>query len=210
MPLSWVDLETTGLDADRDAVLEVACIATDDKLEELGRWSTVLHHPHAERLAGLSPADDVAIDAASELTGINPYVIKMHLANGLWAESARSTTTPAMAETQMGEFLTRLLGDQVGERKGPQLAGSTISFDRSFLRRHMPKAHDLLHYRNLDTTTLNEVARRAWPEVHIARPVESKGHRAMPDVEYSLATLRYYLSALGPTAPALPVVEHLP
>lgn len=196
--LVWIDLETTGLHADRDHVLEIACIVTDDKLVEVGGWSHVVHHPRAHILAALDPADDEAIAAAGTMLGIDPYVVKMHLANGLWAESAASLMKIDGAQHALAEVIKSWCPD-TGERSGPQLAGSTVSFDRSFLALHMPKAHALLHYRNLDTTTINELARRVWPEVHAARPSQDgANHRATGDIEYSIATAKYYAGALEP------------
>ncbi len=222
MPLVWIDLETTGLHPERDHVLEFACIITDDKLDEVARSTHVVHHPRAGDFAALDPKDDAAIAAAGELHGVDPYVIRMHLANGLWAESARSLMrvsgrpTPttgrrgmpdqvSSAEELLSHFIestiTEMSPPDLGEKRGPQLAGSTVSFDRAFLKFHMPKAHALLHYRNLDTTSLNELARRNWPKLHAARPSDPGGHRAVHDIEYSIAIAKYYALHLSPAVP---------
>lgn len=94
---------------------------------------------------------------------------------------------PSVVE-ELAEFLTPY--------KGAQLAGSTISFDRSFLAEHFPLTHAKLHYRNVDVTALNELARRVWPELYEARPERKEAHRAMSDIEESIAVAKYYIEHL--------------
>lgn len=171
--LAWIDLETTGLNPGRDHVLEVACIVTDDELNEIARFQSVVYY-------GGSPDEH------------HEVVQKMHTENGLWSECA-SSTAPTIWEVdgQLAAFLQQ-------HAAGAQLAGSTISFDRAFMQVDLKRAHSVLHYRNVDVTTLNELARRFWPEAYASRPNnDTKGHRAMTDVEESLRVCKHYIKALG-------------
>lgn len=211
--LVWTDLETTGLDPKKCSVLEVACIVTDDKLEEVARFQRVIYYPDAEKLAHLrgdEPED--AIAALSDETGIHPRVVVMHAKNGLWDACAKSPHTRDQVDEELAAFLkstsavVEVYVDDAGEKKTrrntAQLAGSTISFDRGFMASDLPKALAELHYRNVDVTTLNELARRFWPSIHKTRPVDSHAsHRGMADIEESLAVCKHYLASLAPVAP---------
>lgn len=175
--LAWIDIETTGLDADDDWPLEVACIVTDDAFNEIARFHRVIAFQRVDW-------EEVEID---------PFVIEMHTNNGLRFETIHSSDLSPNVDRELSEFLTPY--------KGAQLAGSTISFDRSFLKVHFPKSHDVLHYRNFDVTTLNELARRVWPELHDGRPQEDKKHRAMSDIEHSIAVAKYYVAHMRTVPP---------
>ncbi len=193
----FTDLETTGLSASRHRVLEAAVIATDDKFVELGRFTAVAHWAPAQQLQ--TARADRAIAAA--FWGVDPYVLDMHTKNGLWSASAASTLSLADVDRLVAGFVAEVCaahGVTPGEKTGPQLAGNTINFDRAFLQVDLPQTHALLHYRNVDVTTLNEMARRFWPEVHAARPRAGNTHRAAADVAESLETARYYAARLAP------------
>lgn len=172
----WIDTETTGLQPAKERLLEVACVVTDDKLNEVGRYEAVTNEAKF-------------VDFAN----VDPYVIDMHFKNGLWEASLKSPVARWVADTE----LVRFLGQHCPGKH--QLGGSTISFDRGFIEVHLPLTNEHLHYRNIDVTTFNEIARRFWPEVHEARPrsAETK-HRAMDDILESLNVMRYYTSKLGP------------
>lgn len=209
--LVWTDLETTGLDPDKCDTLEVAAIITDDKLNEVARFSSVIYWWGAESLSLLevdSPESEFYARAAS--VNIDPVVAKMHTKNGLWKECARAD---APARDDVDARFARFLADysldiekytKDGETKTrvvrAQLAGSTISFDRSFMASDLPLALAELHYRNVDVSTLNELGRRFWPTVYAARPKKGDAHRGMADIEESLLVLRHYLANLEPKA----------
>lgn len=191
MTLAFTDLETTGLVARDCAVLEMACVVTDDALHEVARFQRVVYNWQAPYLRMIDITDDGAVEAASKVTGIEPVVIKMHAATGLWAECAGNPTTIDIVDEEFAAFLEEYA-------KGAQLAGNTISFDRAFLQVHCPIAHNVLHYRNFDCSTLNEFARRFCPEVYEGRPkLEKVAHRSLADVQYSIGLTRYYRSRLG-------------
>jgi oligoribonuclease len=188
--LVWVDLETTGLEAERESILEIACIVTDSALQPIATFCAITNAARYHAIALL-----------------DPVVQAMHTRSGLWDASMSAPRGQAQVAAEFRDFLDAHLPtvevDGKPRRVAAQLAGSTISFDRSFLRQHMRAAHDLLHYRNLDVSTLNEVARRFWPDVYATRPgagkkPEDAAHRALDDIEASIACLRHYLAQIGP------------
>lgn len=190
--LLWLDLETTGLDADRDHVLEIAAIVTDDQFREqatFGRFQAVS-----------SKAGEVVF------CRLHPAVKQMHTENGLWMESLHSSDSVNTLDQRLASYIEQacqvdpIAKAKEGDKVGPILAGNTISFDRAFMRKHLPLSFSLLHYRNLDVTSLSEIAKRFWPDVFAGRPkpneVGPAAHRAMADVLNSLETARYYSGAL--------------
>lgn len=195
--LVFLDLETSGLDPELHHVLEVAAVITDDAFVEIARFERVVYWNQSGEM--LKPELEGRI-AAVTWWHVDPFVLDMHTQNGLWHASAYAPPQSGAyyVDKALAEFI-RAHCAETGEKSGPQLAGNTISFDRAFLAGHFPLAHSLLHYRNLDVTTLNEMARRFWPAVHAARPAPGKAHRAMADCLESLQTARYYRDALGPS-----------
>lgn len=172
--IAWVDLETTGLDPDDDEVLEVACIVTTDDLTEVARFERI-------------------VAARRPFEGLPERVQEMHTKNGLWLRCVEAGAPELrQVEQELCEFLEATCH---GEK--PQLGGNTISFDRAFMKVHLPRAEAMLHYRNIDCTTLNELARRFWPRLHERRPAPGHAHRSCDDAEESIATLRYYLGAFN-------------
>lgn len=189
--LAFTDLETTGLVAHDCAVLEVGCVVTDDALNEVARFARVVYNHQAPYLRMIDPTDDGQVEAAHKVTGIEPVVIKMHAATGLWAECVGNSSTIDVVDEEFTAFLEE-------HARGAQLAGNTISFDRAFLQVHCPFAHKVLHYRNFDCSTLNEFARRFYPQVYEGRPkLEKVAHRSLADVHDSIGLARYYRGRLG-------------
>lgn len=206
--LVWTDLETTGLDPKECCVLEVAAIVTDDALNEVARFERVVYYPCAEKLAHLKgdEPEEVIATLAAEVK-VHPRVVRMHAKNGLWDACAKSAHTRADVDFEFAEFVKNTSVIEKKNDKGEvwldraQLAGSTISFDRSFIASDLPKALKELHYHNVDVTTLNELARRFWPAIHKTRPVDShSSHRGMSDIEESIAVCKHYLATLAPVA----------
>jgi oligoribonuclease len=175
--LLWIDIETVGLNPFTDRILEVGIIATTNDLDEVWRASRVCHYDRNW--------------ASSQRVHLK--VLEMHDASGLWDECLQSSLECSDVEDALLDALDRQI-------KGPcvekfPMCGSTVGFDRSFLKQQMPRLHDFFHYRSIDVSTLTELARRWFPSVYASRPgadEAKKPHRALPDLEFSIATLKYY------------------
>jgi oligoribonuclease len=166
--LVWVDLETGGLDEDQVPIYEVASIITDGDLNELGRFEAVVR---------------------SEYIVLTPWTLKQHGESGLLdlVTNPEVSRAPDVVERKFCEFLR----EHKCERA--PLAGSSVHFDRRFLKKHMPQAIKLLGYRNVDVSCLTELAKRWLPEfVFVERPPKRELHRAIPDLEDSINLARYY------------------
>lgn len=190
--LLWVDLETTGLDARTCHVLEVAAIATDGQLRELGRFEMLVRPPPNAKFGDLA----AAVQAMHGPRYVDAPDHPQRDVHGLWNRAVMYGAAVEAVDAQLASWIT-----QVGAA-GAQLAGSTISFDRAFLASELPTAHQLLHYRNVDVTTLNELARRFWPACYArrpgsGRPPDQKPHRAMADVLETLELGRYFVGVLS-------------
>jgi len=172
--LIWVDLEMTGLDTDRDSILELATVVTDKSLNILaeGPQFAIRHE-----LVRLEAMDD--------------WNRTQHRKSGLWKRVLDSTTDMATAEAQTVDFLLRW----VHAGKSP-MCGNSICQDRRFLHRLMPRLERFFHYRNLDVSTVKELARRWAPEIGKGFSKES-AHTALSDVRDSIAELRYYRQFMG-------------
>lgn len=199
--LAWIDLEATSLVAATHTLLEVAAIVTDDQLVEVGRFHRVVHWPGAERLAHLgADSSDEAFANAAAAAEIDRVVVEMHAKNGLWSEAAKSSHSLAAVDDQLAGFLAQVAmatDATTGQRVKAQIAGSSIWFDRSLMVVSLPRALEQLHYRTVDVTTLNELARRSWPRLQDGKPKRRELHRAMPDIEDSLMLCRYYVERIA-------------
>ncbi|HET7260499.1 MAG TPA: oligoribonuclease [Casimicrobiaceae bacterium] len=167
--LIWIDLEMTGLKPDADRILEMAIVVTDHALDTVAQSPVFVVHQ----------ADAVldAMDAWNQGT---------HARTGLIGRVRASVATEAEIEAQALDFLR----EQVPAKVSP-MCGNSICQDRRFLARYMPALEDWFHYRNLDVSTLKELARRWKPEVVKGIPKEGR-HEALADVHESIAELRYY------------------
>ena len=174
-PLVWVDLEMTGLDPDSDVIVEVAVIVTDGALEQLAEGPDLVISQPEEKLAAM-------VDVVRE----------MHQASGLTAAVRASETSLADAEREVLAFIAA----HVPERGVAPLAGNSVHADRMFLRRHMPEVEGHLHYRNVDVSTVKELAKRWRPDVVEQAPEKEGGHRALADIRESIVELRHYRDAL--------------
>ncbi len=167
-PLVWLDMEMTGLDPEKDTILELALIVTDAELEVVAESPDfVIHHP-----------DEV-------LESMDPWCVEHHGKSGLTEASRRSTLTLAEAEAQALAFLSQ----HVEPRAAP-LAGNSVHVDRTFLARHLPRLHDYFHYRNVDVSTIKELVQRWYPGLRA--PKKAERHRALDDLRESIAELRFY------------------
>lgn len=172
--LIWMDLEMTGLDPDAERIIEIATIITDGRLNILAEGpELVIHQPDAL------------------LDGMDEWNRTHHGGSGLTERVRRSKVTEAAAEEETLTFIGRYC-----EPRTIPLAGNSIHQDRRFLSRYMPRLHDYLHYRNVDVSTIKELAKRWHPEVAHRAPRKSGSHRALEDIKESIAELRYYRRAL--------------
>ncbi len=178
--LIWIDLEMTGLDTLRDEIIEIATIVTDAQLNPLAEGPVLaVHQP------------DAVLEAMDE------WNTRQHAQSGLTARVRQSTLTLRDAERLTLEFLA----DHV-EPKASPMCGNSICQDRRFLARLMPELEAFFHYRNLDVSTLKELASRWAPDV-LAGFSKNSAHLALDDVKDSIRELQHYRDQLFKPLPAL-------
>ena len=168
--LIWIDCEMTGLDLEKDVLVEIAVLVTDSDLNVIGEGIDLVIKASAEQLAGM-----------------NDFVTKMHTDSGLINEIPQGIDV-ADAEAQILEYL-KSAGVAAG--KSP-LAGNSVNVDRSFIARDMKALADYLHYRTIDVSTIKELTRRWYPKTYFAAPAKTGNHRALGDIQDSIAELAYY------------------
>lgn len=173
--LVWIDCEMTGLDLVHDALIEVAVLVTDGDLNVLGEGVDVLITPSPE-----------ALDHMGD------FVRDMHTKSGLLDEIAREGIPMADAERVCLDYIKTYVPT---ERKAP-LAGNSVGTDRTFLARDMPALEGWVHYRNVDVSSIKELARRWYPKVYYQLPAKGGNHRALADIQESIEELRYYREAV--------------
>jgi oligoribonuclease len=181
--LVWMDLEMTGLDADKERIIEAAIIVTGADLTIVAEGPDLVIHQPDEILAAM---DD--------------WNKTHHGASGLTERVRASTVTEATAEREILSFLDA----HVPTTSRPVLAGNSIHQDRRFIRRYLPQLDRRLHYRMVDVSTIKELAKRWYPGIMEARPAKHESHRALDDVRESIEELRFYrerifMPAVAPT-----------
>lgn len=175
--LIWIDLEMTGLDPDADSVIEIATVITDKNLNVLAEGPEFAIHHSLQRLNAM---DD--------------WNRSHHGASGLWQRVLESNVDAAAAEAATLRFVAAW----VPTGKSP-ICGNSICQDRRFLVRCMPQLERYFHYRNLDVSTLKELARR-WNPGLLEGFSKQGTHTALSDVRESIAELRYYRQFMGALA----------
>ncbi len=167
--LIWIDLEMTGLDSFNDVIIEIATLVTDKHLNILAEGPVIAIHQADETLAKM---DD--------------WNQKQHGGSGLVARVKSSEWREKQAEQATLDFLKQYLPPGASP-----MCGNSICQDRRFLARHMPELERFFHYRNLDVSTLKELANRWKPGLADGLKKESR-HLAMDDIRDSIAELAYY------------------
>lgn len=167
--LIWIDLEMTGLSPEQDRILEIATVVTDAHLNILAEGPVFAIHQSEERLLGM-----------------DAWNTKQHHDSGLVTRVRESTVTESLAEKTTLDFLRQY----VDKGKSP-MCGNSICQDRRFLCNYMPALADFFHYRNLDVSTLKELAMRWSPALMKGVKKYSK-HLALDDIKDSIEELRYY------------------
>lgn len=167
--LIWIDLEMTGLEPDTDVIIEMATIVTDSELNILAEGPVfAIHHPD------------------SVLAAMDEWNTNQHGKSGLTQRVRESKISVAQAEAETIKFLEQW----VPKGKSP-ICGNSIGQDRRFLVRGMPTLESYFHYRNLDVSTIKELARRWRPDV-LAGVKKSGAHLALDDIKDSIAELQHY------------------
>jgi oligoribonuclease len=167
--LVWLDMEMTGLDPEKERIIELACVVTDSNLNVMGESPVMVVHQ-----------SDALLDA------MDAWNKGTHGRSGLIDRVKASTLNEDAAQTQMIEFLRQF----IGKGKTP-LCGNSVHQDRRFMVKYMPLLEEFFHYRNLDVSTLKELAKRWRPEVY-ASFEKSQKHEALADIYESINELKHY------------------
>ena len=167
--LIWIDMEMSGLNPDTDRILEVALIVTDSQLNTLAEGPVlVVHQPGA------------VLDAMDD------WNKSTHAKSGLIEKVRASALSEAQVEGQMIAFLAQYVPSGISP-----MCGNSVHQDRRFLSRHMPALEAYFLYRNLDVSTLKELAKRWKPEIMAGLTKHGK-HEALADIRESIEELKYY------------------
>jgi len=181
--LIWIDCEMTGLSLEGDRLVEIAVLVTDSDLNLIGEG-----------------VDVVIAATPEEIAGMNDFVTQMHTNSGLINEIPHGMTLSQAEDL----ILTYLESTNTASGKSP-LAGNSVSVDRNFIARDMPRLNDFLHYRTVDVSSIKELARRWYPKIYFSAPPKTGNHRALGDIQDSIAELAYYRRALFlPVSPSQP------
>ena len=182
--LIWIDLEMTGLAPQTDCIIEIATIITDSQLNILAEGPVLAIHQ-----------DDATLAAMDD------WNQKQHGASGLIARVRASAVDEREAEARTLEFLSLYV-----PRGQSPMCGNSICQDRRFLARWMPELEAYFHYRNLDVSTVKELARRWYPEKMLRGFSKTSTHLALQDIRDSIEELRFYRKRLFVAADAVDVV----
>lgn len=166
----WVDLEMTGLDIEKDYIMEMACIVTDKHLNVIAEGPNLIIQQSEEVLAAMGD-----------------WCTQQHGKTGLTKQCLESALTCEEAEKQMIEFIS-----QYCPKGRCELAGNSIHCDRKFIERHMPKFLEWLHYRIIDVSSIRNVCWRWYPNFEKYQSDQPISHRALDDIRSSIEELRFY------------------
>ncbi len=168
--LAWVDIETTGLDPEMGSILEVGIIITGDRCEEIARESWIVRPLNAHHL--ITMPEEAA---------------RMHTRSGLMTDCLEGLSLNR-AERDIRSWLALYAAG-----KGGPMCGSSVHFDRAWLRHHMPSVFSWWGYRNIDISSVKELTKRWAPQFTTGSYKEKKGHRVLSDLEYTIEEARHYM-----------------
>ncbi|MBS5825999.1 MAG: oligoribonuclease [Actinomyces sp.] len=175
-PLVWIDCEMTGLDLDKDGLVEVAVVITDEQLKVV------------------DPGIDIVIKPSQEaLDNMGDFVRNMHTESGLIDEFETGVSLEE-AQREVLDYVKKF----VPQPRQALLAGNSIGTDKAFLERDMPELIDYLHYRVVDVSSIKELAKRWYHRTFEEAPAKHGGHRALADILESIQELVYYRRVLFP------------
>jgi len=183
--LIWIDCEMTGLNPEKDCLVEIAVVITDIQLNVVDPGLDLVIKPREDSLAGMGE-----------------YVRNMHTNSGLINEFSEGLELKD-AEAKVLEYIKKF----VPTANVAPLAGNTIGTDRMFIARYMPELDAHLHYRNIDVSTIKELAKRWFPRAYFQAPKKEGGHRALADILESIEELRHYRRSVFVAEPSLSHVE---
>ena len=177
--LIWIDLEMTGLDPDKEKIIEIATLITDSNLNVISEGPNLI----------ISQPKEV-------LDEMDDWNQNQHGSTGLIDEVMKSDITEQVAEIETLEFVSKYVGEKVSP-----MCGNTVSHDRRFLSKYMPRLEAYFNYRHIDVSSFKEVAVRWMNE---AQTYEKKGsHRALGDIKESVEELRFYKKLFMPELRAI-------
>lgn len=192
--MSWIDLETTGFDENENIILEVAMIITDNQLNELGRYTSVVVDADPDKFL---PGDQVRTRDDQIVVWENHW--KTNLIQDIEAVCDKSDVLPNLEEVE-NNLISLMNAHGIDEamiveapRKLPPMCGSTVSFDRKYIKKYWPELNRLFTYRNIDVSSIRELQKRWRPE--IPSPPKSEKHRAEADIEESINYLKHFRSS---------------
>jgi oligoribonuclease len=172
--LIWIDLEMTGLDPNKERIIEIATLVTDSDLNILAEGPNL-----------------VISQPIEFLDGMDEWNQNQHGSSGLIEEVKNSNITIQVAEIDTLEFISKYVGEKVSP-----MCGNTVSHDRRFLSKYMPRLESYFNYRHIDVSSFKEVAVRWMNEAQV---YEKKGsHRALGDIKESVAELKFYKELFMP------------
>ncbi|MDO5750841.1 MAG: oligoribonuclease [Rothia sp. (in: high G+C Gram-positive bacteria)] len=174
----WIDCEMTGLDVNRDALVEVGVLVTDADLNILGEGVQLV----------IKPGDEASEGA---LENMDDFVVNMHKSSGLLEDIPHGVS---MAEAE--EAVLAYVKKYVPVSGKAQLGGNSVGMDKRFLEKYMPAVMGHLHYRVIDVSTIKELAARWFPAARFAAPAKTGNHRALGDIRDSIDELKYYRRAI--------------
>jgi len=168
--LAWIDLEMTGLDANNDVIVEIACITTDKDLNIIAEGSSLVINTNEEKLSAMSD-----------------WVKNAHTASGLIEKIRSSKTTIQDAQNEAIKFFEQYCFVGVSP-----LCGNSIWNDRVFLKKYMPELDNFFNYRIIDVSSVKEIVKRWYPENSNINFYKKESHRALTDIRESINELAHY------------------